>query len=85
MLPTIQFEQGLNILNFAIENERINIVVHLDMITKGYPDVRRELIEHKFRKDQITALHQVMSLGNRTLIHLILKNFNADIDSLTHK
>ena len=84
-MPSINFEQGLNILNFAIENERINIVVHLDSITKAYPEIRRELIEHKFRKDQITALHQVMTLGNRTLIHLILKNFNANIDLLTHK
>ena len=26
-----------------------------------------------------------MTLGNRTLIHLILKNFNADLDVLTLK
>ena len=56
-LPGLMFEQGLNILNLAIEHERINIVLHLDTITKNYPKVREELLKHKIRKDHITALH----------------------------
>ena len=39
-LPSLMFEQGLNILNLAIEHERINIVLHLDTITQAYPKVR---------------------------------------------
>ena len=51
------FEQGLNILNLAIEHERVNMVLHLDTITKNYPKVREDLLKHKIRKDHITALH----------------------------
>ena len=56
-LPSLMFEQGLNILNLAIEHERVNMVLHLDSITKNHPKIREDLLKHKIRKDQITALH----------------------------
>ena len=51
------FEEGFNILNSAIGVEGVNMVLYLDTITKNYPEVRDDLLKHKFQKNQITALH----------------------------
>ena len=50
-LAKIEFENNANILNFAIENERLNIVVHLAHLTKHRPEIREKLLEHRFRQD----------------------------------
>lgn len=46
-----EFDGGTNVLNFAIEQERINMVNHLAQLTKDKPSVRQRLIEHRFGKD----------------------------------
>ena len=74
-LSKIEFENNANILNFAIEHERLNIVLHLANLTKHRPEIRSKLLEHRFRQDKICAVHQVMTLGNRPLIDALLINF----------
>ena len=78
-----EIDGGLNILNFAIEQERINIVKHLAKLTKPHPDLRKCLLEHRFGKDQMCAVHQAVTLGNRLLIDALLKDFDASIEPLT--
>ena len=39
-LAKIEFENNANILNFAIEYERVNIVVHLANLTQHRPEIR---------------------------------------------
>lgn len=56
-LACFEFEDGANILNFAIEQERVNIVLHLAQLTSNKPDIRKKLLQHKFRQDQICAVH----------------------------
>jgi hypothetical protein len=48
-LANLEFDGGTNVLNFAIENERSNIVEHLAKLTAQRPDIRKKLLEHKFR------------------------------------
>jgi len=48
-LASLEFEGNANILNFAIEQERISIVLHLADLTNNRPEVRRKLLEHRFR------------------------------------
>lgn len=82
-LVQIQFENGGNILNFAIDNERVAIVQHLAKMTEGRPDLKRELIEHRFRLDQFQAIHQAVSSGNKAIIDSLLEDFGAPLDSVT--
>ena len=82
-LANLEFEGGANVLNFAIENERIAIVQHLAVLTKERPMIRRSLLEHRFRMDQISAVHQVMSIGNRNLINVLLHDFEASLEMTT--
>ena len=84
-LASFEFESNANILNFAIEQERINIVQHLAVLTKNRPDMRKKLLEHRFRSDEISAVHQVMTMGNRQLIDAILNDFDADVNLRTQK
>ena len=48
-LVKLEFDNNANILNFAIEQERINIVIHLAYLTKNRPDIRKKMLEHRFR------------------------------------
>lgn len=82
-LVKLRFEGGTNILNFAIEQERPNIVSHLAHLTAGRQDLRLELLEHRFRVDQLAAIHQVMNIGNRTMINILLRDFEASLDLVT--
>lgn len=50
-LVNLEFEGGTNVLNFAIENERSNIVAHLAELTEEKPEMRKKLLEHRFRQD----------------------------------
>jgi len=71
-LANLEFEGGTNVLNFAIEQERANIVQHLADLTTNRPEIRKTLLEHRFRNDHVSAIHQVMTLGNRILINILL-------------
>ena len=44
----MRFERMMNILNFAIDQERVNIVDHLARITKDTPDLQQHLVNYKF-------------------------------------
>ena len=48
-LVKLEFENNANILNFAIEQERVNIVMHLAYMTRFRPEIRKKLLEHKFK------------------------------------
>ena len=56
-LASFEFENNANILNFAIEHERVNIVLHLAKLTKDKPEIRKKLLEHPYRQDEILAIH----------------------------
>ena len=71
-LTSFEFENGSNILNFAIEQERVHIVLHLANLTQNRPELRDKLLKHRYRADQISAIHQVMTIGNRALIDALM-------------
>ena len=50
-------ENGLNILNYAIEYESTYIVLQIENLTENFPKVREKLLQHKFGKDNISAIH----------------------------
>ena len=83
-LAKLEFEGGTNILNFAIENERVSIIQHLASLTEERPEIREELLNHRFRPDQLCAVHQVMAAGNRTMINLILNEFGESLEPRTN-
>lgn len=56
-LSLLEFEGGANVLNFAIENERIAIVQHLAELTEERPEIRNRLLNHRFRQDRLAAVH----------------------------
>ena len=80
----MRFERMMNILNFAIDQERVNIVAHLARITKDTPDLQQHLVNYKFGQNQHSAIHQVVSLGNRELIDIIVDEFAASIEVTAH-
>ena len=47
----MQMEGDMNILNFAIDNERVKIVEHLASIAKENPEFGEKLVQHRFSKD----------------------------------
>ena len=63
-----ELDGGLNVLNFAIEQERISIVKYLAKLTEGEPKLRKLILEHRHGKDRICAIHQAMTIGNLALI-----------------
>jgi len=79
-LANLEFSGGANVLNFAIEQERASIVQHLADLTSNRPEIRRSLLEHRFSQDRVSAIHQVMTIGNRTLINTLLQDFGASLD-----
>ena len=52
-LQSMYLEGDMNILNFAIDNERIEIIKYLATIAGKFPEFKRELINHRFSKDYI--------------------------------
>ena len=42
------------------------------------------MLEHRHGKDQRCAVHQVMTLGNRTLLDILLRDFDADVELRTN-
>ena len=53
----MELEGGFNVLNFAIEQERVNIVKHLASLTADKPEQRQMLLGNKHGKDKICAVH----------------------------
>ena len=49
----MQIEGDMNILNFAIDNERVEIIKHLANIAKTSVEFKHEMINHRFSKDYI--------------------------------
>ena len=39
-LAKLELDDGANVLNLAIEQERLNIILHLAEITKSRPEIR---------------------------------------------
>ena len=56
-LSSMEFEGGHNILNFAIEQERVAIVKHLASATTYRPEIREKLLNHRYGKDKTQAIH----------------------------
>ena len=56
-LAYLRFDTNLNILNFAIEQERINIMKHLAVITADRPDIQQALVTHKYGHCSVQAVH----------------------------
>ena len=42
-------------------------------------ELKRQLIDHEY--SGIKAVHQVISIGNMTLIHILVTDYNADLNS----
>lgn len=81
---SMRFDRMMNILNFAIDQERVNIVAHLARATKDRPDLQEHLTNYKFGQNQNSAIHQVMTLGNRELIDILVDEFNASLEVRAH-
>lgn len=47
-LPNMRFDTDLNILNFAIDQERVKIVKHLAEITANRQDIREQLYTYRY-------------------------------------
>ena len=56
-LPYLRFDTDMNILNFAIDMERTNIVMHLAAITSDRPDIQQDLVSHKHGHCLVSAVH----------------------------
>ena len=80
----MRFDKMMNILNFAVDQERVNIVDHLAKLTQGRDDLKKELVDYKFGQNQNSAIHQAMILGNRELIDILIDEFNAPLDVKAH-
>jgi hypothetical protein len=59
------FDQGMNILNLAIDQESVNVIEFIaDTLT---PQQTKALWTHKYAKD-MSAVHQAASLGNLAIL-----------------
>ena len=47
-LAKIELDDGANVLNMAIDQERLNIILHLADLTKHRPEIREKLLTHQF-------------------------------------
>jgi hypothetical protein len=72
MLLSVRFEKNMNILNFAIDNESVEIVCYLAELLKDRPEEKKFLVQHRFGNNSVQAVHQVMSVGNRILIEVVI-------------
>jgi acetamidase/formamidase len=75
-ITEIRFEQNMNILNLAIDQQKLNIIEYLDYsLTKRQKII---LTSHTYQNG-LSAIHQAASLGVRTILDLIAVNFNANL------
>jgi hypothetical protein len=79
----LRFEHGMSILNYAIDQESIEVVNALYMLTKARPQLVSQLLQHKYAAG-MQAIHQVMSLGNLELIETVVVQMRADCSVLTN-
>ncbi len=63
-----RFDHGMNILNYAVDQESIEIVEFLSQILN--PEQIKTLVNHRYAKE-MKAIHQVMSLGELRLITIL--------------
>lgn len=63
----LQFDHGMNVLNLAIDQESIEVVLFLRKFYKDQPKLLKSLVSHRYTKE-MQAIHQVMSLGHLQLI-----------------
>ena len=83
-LAFLRFDTDLNILNFAIDQDRPNIVKHLAAITADDPALQKELTSHKFGNCLVQAVHQAVTLGSKVIFECIVNDFKADLNVKTH-
>ena len=53
---------------------------HLAEITSERPDLQEHLVNYKFGNNLNSAIHQVMNLGNKPLIDILVERFHARLD-----
>ena len=70
----------MNILNFAVDQERCGIINHLAKVTANRPEVQDKLVKNRFGTNEIQAIHQAVTIGNKVLLDCIIRDFRADID-----
>ena len=73
----------MNILNFAVDQERCAIINHLAKVTANRPEVQDKLVKNRFGTNEIQAIHQAVTIGNKVLLECIIRDFRADIDVQT--
>ena len=49
----LSFDHGMNILNFAIDQERMEIINYLAIITADNPELQKKLSANRFEKNEI--------------------------------
>lgn len=63
-----RFEHGMNVLNYAIDQESTNIVQFMAVHFKQ--EQVRQLVEYRYAKE-MQAIHQAISLGELKLITIL--------------
>ena len=76
----LNFDFGMNILNYAIDQERCAIINHLARVTASRPEIKEKLVKNRFGTNEIQAIHQAVTIGNKALLDCIIRDFKADID-----
>jgi hypothetical protein len=66
-LMELRFDHGMNVLNLAIDQESVEVVLFLGKFFKDQPKLLKALVSHRYAKE-MQAIHQVMSLGHLQLI-----------------
>ena len=56
-IVNLRFERMMNILNFAIDQERVRIIAYLAEITKDRKDLQQHLVNYKFGQNLNQAIH----------------------------
>ena len=78
----MKFVKEMNILNLAIDQEKVQIVKYLAAALPK--DEKLALVHHK-STEGINAVHQVVALGNAELTRLVINEFGGDLCSLSEK
>ena len=73
----------MNILNFAIDQERMSIINYLAIVTADNPELQKKLATNRFDKNEIQAIHQAVTVGSKQILDCIIENFKADLDAKT--
>ena len=79
----LSFDFGMNILNFAIDQERMSIINYLAIVTADNPELQKKLATNRFDKNEIQAIHQAVTVGSKQILDCIIENFKADLDAKT--